>query len=517
MILKRLTIKNFGKIHEKTLELSPGINVLYGENESGKTTTHTFVRSMLYGITRQRGRAAKNDIYARYEPWENPANYGGTIWFESQGKNYRLTRNFYKENQTAELLCEDDGELMSVENGDLDKILGNVSEAVYDNTVSVAQLKSVTGADLAKELENYMASYQGTGDSSVDLGRAMQMLKMSRKGFSVQQEKRRREVQKEQEKLSAKMEYLSQELNELKTRQSKVAEKEENLQIKPGDDSALELIEEKLKSVQNKKLGLTIAVLIAVAVGLVGVFGRTRSTDMLSRVGLDLCMILAVGVIIYYFSARRKLVRELTRQKKLKARWLSQQEKLKWNRETLQEAYEEKRTDFTNLQNEYREYESETYLPAPEDTEIQALDLAMDTIQAISGNIHRQLGRRLRQRTSRILKEITGGRYQEVFMDKDLHLTVNTPERSIPAERLSRGTMEQVYFALRMASGDLLCGQNIFPVILDDIFGMYDEDRLTSVLHWLESQNRQVIISTCNKREMQILDKEGIPYQKLTL
>ena len=141
----------------------------------------------------------------------------------------------------------------------------------------------------------------------------------------------------------------------------------------------------------------------------------------------------------------------------------------------------------------------------------------MDTIQAISGNIHRQLGRRLRQRTSRILKEITGGRYQEVFMDKDLHLTVNTPERSIPAERLSRGTMEQVYFALRMASGDLLCGQNIFPVILDDIFGMYDEDRLTSVLHWLESQNRQVIISTCNKREMQILDKEGIPYQKLTL
>lgn len=517
MILKRLTIKNFGKIHEKTLELSPGINVLYGENESGKTTTHTFVRSMLYGITRQRGRAAKNDIYARYEPWENPANYGGTIWFESQGKNYRLTRNFYKENQTAELLCEDDGELMSVENGDLDKILGNVSEAVYDNTVSVAQLKSVTGADLAKELENYMASYQGTGDSSVDLGRAMQMLKMSRKGFSVQQEKRRREVQKEQEKLSAKMEYLSQELNELKTRQSKVAEKEENLQIKPGDDSALELIEEKLKSVQNKKLGLTIAVLIAVAVGLVGVFGRARSTDMLSRVGLDLCMILAVGVIIYYFSARRKLARELTRQKKLKARWLSQQEKLKWNRETLQEAYEEKRTDFTNLQNEYREYESETYLPAPEDTEIQALDLAMDTIQAISGNIHRQLGRRLRQRTSRILKEITGGRYQEVFMDKDLHLTVNTPERSIPAERLSRGTMEQVYFALRMASGDLLCGQNIFPVILDDIFGMYDEDRLTSVLHWLESQNRQVIISTCNKREMQILDKEGIPYQKLTL
>ncbi len=54
MIFKRLTIKNFGKIHDKTLEFSQGINILYGENESGKSTIHTFVRSMLYGITRQR-------------------------------------------------------------------------------------------------------------------------------------------------------------------------------------------------------------------------------------------------------------------------------------------------------------------------------------------------------------------------------------------------------------------------------------------------------------------------------
>ena len=59
MIIKRITVKNFGKLKNRTMELSPGINLLYGENESGKTTTHTFVKSMLYGIQRQRGRAAK--------------------------------------------------------------------------------------------------------------------------------------------------------------------------------------------------------------------------------------------------------------------------------------------------------------------------------------------------------------------------------------------------------------------------------------------------------------------------
>lgn len=97
MVIRRLKIKNFGKIRDKDVVLSPGLNVLYGENESGKTTTHTFIRSMLYGVRRLRGKAAQNDTYTKYEPWENPAEYGGIMWFTSGGKNYRLTRNFYKE------------------------------------------------------------------------------------------------------------------------------------------------------------------------------------------------------------------------------------------------------------------------------------------------------------------------------------------------------------------------------------------------------------------------------------
>ena len=105
MVIRRLKIRNFGKIREKTLELSPGINVLYGENESGKTTVHTFIKSMLFGLSRQRGKAARNDAYSTYEPWENPVVYGGTLWFESGGKDFRLTRNFHKTNLFSELIC----------------------------------------------------------------------------------------------------------------------------------------------------------------------------------------------------------------------------------------------------------------------------------------------------------------------------------------------------------------------------------------------------------------------------
>ena len=70
MKIEKLEIRNFGKMQNRTLEFSDGIQLISGENESGKSTVHTFIRSMLFGMTRGRGRAAKNDVYSRYEPWK---------------------------------------------------------------------------------------------------------------------------------------------------------------------------------------------------------------------------------------------------------------------------------------------------------------------------------------------------------------------------------------------------------------------------------------------------------------
>ena len=81
-------------------------------------------------------------------------------------------------------------------------------------------------------------------------------------------------------------------------------------------------------------------------------------------------------------------------------------------------------------------------------------------------------------------------------------------------ECLSRGTLELIYFAMRMAAGELLCQEESLPVILDDIFGMYEEEDLEAVLGWMYKEKKQVIISTCSKREMELLDREGIPYGK---
>ena len=512
MVIRRLKIKNFGKIRDKDVVLSPGLNVLYGENESGKTTTHTFIRSMLYGVRRLRGKAAQNDTYTKYEPWENPAEYGGIMWFTSGGKNYRLTRNFYKEKKFGELLCEDDGSLVDAEQGALEAILGNVSEAVYDNTVSVAQLKSVTGRDLVRELQNYMASYQGAGDSSIDMGRAMQMLKMSRKGYMTESARRKKELEKEREKISSNMDYIRKEIRELDEKRNKVTQQQDGMNMGTRDRSAEDLLDLRIDRVKKRREATDAVLAVAVIGGIAGTGCLAAFSSYVILSVLAGGAAAAVSVAALFF--RTRLSRELNKRERQRERWLSRHDELTWSRNNLNQDYEEKYTALSNLQAELAECEENTEVMTPEETEIQALNMAMETIERMSGNIHLQVGRKLQIRTSQILSEITDGEYQDVQMDAASHMTVTTGNGVEALECLSRGTLELIYFAMRMAAGELLCQEESLPVILDDIFGMYEEEDLEAVLEWMYKEKKQVIISTCSKREMELLDREGIPYGK---
>ena len=82
MRITELVLKNFGRFTDKRIGLTDGINIIYGENESGKSTLHTFLKGMLFGMERKRGRAAATDTFSTYEPWENPNYYAGILRFE---------------------------------------------------------------------------------------------------------------------------------------------------------------------------------------------------------------------------------------------------------------------------------------------------------------------------------------------------------------------------------------------------------------------------------------------------
>ena len=97
--------------------------------------------------------------------------------FSCGDKQFRLERKFQKSGEDSVLFCESDGELLSVKDGDLDMLLGNISETVYRNTVSVGQAKSTTEEGLYKELRDYLAEFQGSGDMRFNPERAIEILK----------------------------------------------------------------------------------------------------------------------------------------------------------------------------------------------------------------------------------------------------------------------------------------------------------------------------------------------------
>ena len=79
MIITEIYIKNFGMLSDRHIRFTDDVQIIYGENESGKSTLHAFIRAMLFGMERGRGKAATKDDFTRYEPWGNPEKYAGVL------------------------------------------------------------------------------------------------------------------------------------------------------------------------------------------------------------------------------------------------------------------------------------------------------------------------------------------------------------------------------------------------------------------------------------------------------
>jgi uncharacterized protein YhaN len=96
MKIKALRIKAFGKFNDRTISLKPGFNIIYGENEAGKTTMQAFIQGMFFGFFKPyRKKKTYSDDYEKYMPWAQ-FDYSGSLVYELDGEELRLERNFLR-------------------------------------------------------------------------------------------------------------------------------------------------------------------------------------------------------------------------------------------------------------------------------------------------------------------------------------------------------------------------------------------------------------------------------------
>lgn len=81
----------------------------------------------------------------------------------------------------------------------------------------------------------------------------------------------------------------------------------------------------------------------------------------------------------------------------------------------------------------------------------------------------------------------------------------------IPVSKLSIGTIDQLYLSLRLSMAEELSSERL-PIILDEAFAYYDEQRLKNILTFISEKYKehQIIIFTCTDREEKILEKLNI-------
>lgn len=135
---------------------------------------------------------------------------------------------------------------------------------------------------------------------------------------------------------------------------------------------------------------------------------------------------------------------------------------------------------------------------------LSVYQLTRDVIQEAKEQTMRSARDELEPRIGAYLKRITRGRYDRVEADDDLNLRVFSREKGdwIAAKggELSRGTIDQLYLAARLALLDLLYGDAKPPLLLDDPFVKFDAERSKQAIELCKriARDHQILLFTCH-------------------
>ena len=138
--------------------------------------------------------------------------------------------------------------------------------------------------------------------------------------------------------------------------------------------------------------------------------------------------------------------------------------------------------------------------------EYDALTLALEALDRADSALQSRFSPSLNRRAGEILSKLTGGRYDGVSLTRDFEATAAEAGSILPrrALALSRGTLDQLYLAVRLAICQLaLPGEDPAPLVLDDALTNFDDGRMALALQYLLelSQTRQILCFTCHSRE----------------
>ena len=170
MKIKKIKINNYGNLENKEINFNNKINIIYGKNESGKSTLLNYIKNILYGISRNKNGKNISD-YDRYKPW-GKEEFSGKLQYElDDGKEFEIFRDFNKKKPkifNGEL--EDISKEFNVDKKDGIQFFyeqTGVDETMFTSTVLSMQEEVKLDRQEQNILIQKLANLAGTGDDNL--------------------------------------------------------------------------------------------------------------------------------------------------------------------------------------------------------------------------------------------------------------------------------------------------------------------------------------------------------------
>lgn len=616
MKIKNIKINGYGKLEDVEINLGDKINIIKGNNESGKSTLLNFISSSLYGISKNKKGKEISD-FDKYKPWNTDA-FSGKLEYElDNGDDYEIFRDFKK--KTPEIYKN--GKDVTFDYS-IDKTKGSeffteqtgINEEMFLNTFMSEQeevkLNKASQTSIIQKLSNMVStgneniSYKKTIDkinkkqleeigSERSSGRPINIVndkiedlkeeidEISRykdKKYELEQEKQNLSKDFEDEK------YVLSLLRNVKTLKEKNSISREKIKILDNEiDGYSEMQNEKNKEIEilksekkeKRKSHKLIYIMFILLIAIITVISIVSNQKLL----LILDGIVALIGIIFFIVDRKnkrnarninkkylekltKIEEDINRLEDIKKLKFAEVSKIEEELENLEEKENEKiinefkdkvdekqindilsarYEDIVDLINQKEESLS-NYKVSEKKMEIENENIVenlenlvsleedldrlyeekeeLESINEIYNLVKQNLEEAYEEMKSNItpdfileiqniISNATNGKYKKCLVDEDGIKIENESGSYISIDRLSIGTIDMIYLALRLSAAKSISDEKI-PIILDEAFAYYDKNRMKNILRYLNNNNNQVIIFTCTNREIKVLEEEKI-------
>lgn len=611
MKIENIKINSFGTLKNKEINLDKNVNIIYGKNESGKSTLLTYIKTAFYGISKNKNGKQISD-FDKYKPWSGEEFSGKIKYTLDDGNKYEIFRDFNKKNAK---IYNDNLENITKQ-FNMDKKEGSqffleqvgLDENMFTSTIMSGQQEVKLNEQQQNVLVQKIANIAGTGDSNLSYNKAKEKLNKKQ----LEEVGTERTQGKPINILKSKIRYISEMLEKLnlyKQEKITIEQRKKDLENKiQGQEQRRELIkkiselsekiriesekvnyknkikEEKQDEIENFKREkeeitntsknkkyknkwywiINAIMIVLMAISIIALKSKYITYIILT--------VLTCTLVLEYIIKINKIKRNKDLQKNkidllnTKIDFLQKQkneieqdikrekDNLEKEKEEIKNKYNIELYDIENSKNDLEEITSrineekiklntleveeksivnkledlikleEEFVTIQEQLkEIEQknheINLAKDFLEKAYEKMKKNITPKFTFNLSENIKNITNGKYTNVNVNDENGLIVEIQNGEyIPAERLSIGTIDQLYLSLRISMIEEISKEKM-PIILDEAFAYFDDERLENILKYLTQKYKQhqLIIFTCTNREKNILDKLNCIYNSVEL